>query len=603
MVRRLNSNSDSAYISTNSSIDPININMNDGGSSGTIACYSSSGFAQIRGISNTNLLTINAPNTDIRLVSEGGFAEIRAVNSDHINITAKSLYIEASGSSSSCQAGIIIGNSSTNKDITLNISGAITVAATANEAQAYIETYDGDINLTAAPASLSITSTNGGEAYIHAQKSGATERNIVWAQDGMFGSGGITLSSTGAGSQSYIKADGQLKLGTADNPIAGKVDIDAANGGIAYIGDSPLASSSSLTALDVYATGDITLDTSNSSGSNASYAYIYRYGSSPAFTTNVNTSGGDISLTSAGYLGSVAAIQGAGVNVRASGDITLQTTGSGSSRQANIYSIDDGFVTTTGGSINLISTGSYIESGSALTVTAATDVSLSGNAYAYSVRNLLMIAGREIILNDTAYLNKGGGAGNLTVVTDNAYPSPSGSPNVGIGNLTMASGASLRTDDDGAEIRVYAGYDENNRADIHNSATFNGVAYSELKGILDTQDANNRFHVYYNVDTPHTYNGPATFYYKETTPTETIAEGNVQGATEVASSSIPSFVVSSYLGDTLLDFLRKGYITNTRGFYQQYGRAKVPYRRRAIGNKTPRSQNAKASDRSSSDKK
>ena len=138
------------------------------------------------------------------------------------------------------------------------------------------------------------------------------------------------------------------------------------------------------------------------------------------------------------------------------------------------------------------------------------------------------------------------------------------------------------------QVKIYAGYNDNNRANIDDSARINGAAYSTLKGALDTQDANNRFFVYYNVDAPHTYNSPATFYYKEETPVNTITEGNTSSATELGSLNIPSFIVSSYLGDTLINFLRKTYIRDSRSFHDQYSRGMGPLSKKAKNKKPPK---------------
>jgi filamentous hemagglutinin family protein len=469
----------------------------------------------------------------------------------------------------------------------------------------------------------------------------------------IYTSGNLTLYGGGSGTTSGLETcitneNGAINLGNANKRLNSitmgyNESVTAGeSGSLIYIGEAPDTSETKVSELNIYTSGDVSISTSQEADSFSIGTYEAPMTIDVGGDFSASNTGGDIEVSSA--ISDSASI--GAVTFSITGQLAITKSGSGSNDfsfgqnsssdtfevgsflmssttlldvasnsiritssesydpvitcSGNMTSTNSGFnfsaenvvtLNVTGSGSDLTLTNVGMGASVPFTVNVARDITLNGASGIISSANspqLRVLAGREIVLNDTSYLECGnlGETGDLIVVTDNSNPS---SPNVGIGNLTMASGASLRTGDNASDIYVFAGYQENNNADIDDNATFNGVAYSTLKGTLDVEDANNKFGVYYSASSlPSAYTSPATFYYKATTPTEMITEQVTAGASEIASAAASSLEISIFSGINEINRLRSKASSPSKSFDSQYGRMSKSPRTEDKPNKRPK---------------
>ncbi len=575
--------------------------------------------------SQTNEINVIAATTDINLNANNGVLGIygsgTAATSGKDAILGQdlgsALTINISdGAHTGCQMTLSTASNASalinaKNAIDINVSGNIKVEVVGDvDGNAAIYSDTGAIDVVSTTGAITLSSRGDGNSNVYIWTEGTGANGLVTVT----ASRDITLENTdGDTTDTYIFSKG------------GAVDVESTGGAVTLSNGGSTLSNVYIRSegtgvhgtVSVKAAKDIRLATANDSTTGT----IYIQGLDGA--VDVESTGGAVTLSNGGddagelFIRTIGTGANGNISVKAAKDITIESiNSSGRGTDAYIHGMDGALVEveSTEGKITLSNSGArnsdvYIENGGGtVSVIAARDIKLeslnpiaaNANTYILSADSMsvdsreesiilsnttsgdsssvyikdeapgqvLVKAGKDLQMSGNSYVN----GASVIVVTDNLYPSPSGNQPAGSGHLTADAASYISTTGNTGNIYIFSGHDENNRIHINGSAEFNGTDYQTVKGVEGVQNANNRFDIYYNASAlPAYYGAPVTFYYKGERPV--IPAHLVEGARQIAWSMIPSYIISSYSGQTLINLVRKNLLQNAAAFGKGIGRS------------------------------
>lgn len=459
----------------------------------------------------------------------------------HIAVTGTGNYTVHGGTSATdSRAGFYTGLTSGSGDITL--SGASFALAGGNSGAGY---NSAEIMAPAAGGNIQLNYTTTASS-LHGGGGATSDARIITMGTGTVNIAGNAIFSaiggSGASSVAEVNAQGTLTANIGSNnyiltggsgtssfaQFTGTADVNmtgsnytltagsspAANGSDALIQSTGTNGSVTVTANN---TGAITLTGGSTPSQNSYIQTTSGAGSNPVHVTcktltlNGSTSGGATNASA-----QVASVQG-NITVNASGDIQI-TGGAAAGSNALIDSSTQGAISVQAANLNVLggsgagSSGIQTQSGditvtcsdscnynapnagslavmqtfgSNLTFTSGGSISLLGNTVYTTAApgNMLLIANVDIQLGNLIALNVlGNASSSLTLVADNAYPTP---PNYGPGKIVIQPGAQLTTGGLLAPVRIYsAAYQQDS---VPSGTIINGQAFTPGTICVDTQ--------------------------------------------------------------------------------------------------------------------